>query len=151
MIPISTDTPIQTPWVNYSLVGLNILVFAVTSSTGNDSFSVRLRQFVELVALDSRNPELHQFFTYQFLHAGFAHIAGNMLFLWTFGNPVNSKMGNGPYFFFYLAGGVFAAVGYGFYNDGPDLAVRRCDRRRHHRLPGPLSPAATSPFFTGSS
>lgn len=120
MLPISTDTPIRrTPYVNYALVGLNVAIFLVTG--GAEHAAIRpnslLSRLTEWGVLDSGDPQLYQFFTYQFLHAGWAHVGGNMLFLWTFGNPLNSKMGNGPYLFFYLAGGVFAATGYGFYND----------------------------------
>ena len=57
-------------------------------------------------------PDFFQFITYQFLHAGWAHILGNMWFLYLFGNAVNAKMGNVPYLFFYLAGGVFAGIGF---------------------------------------
>lgn len=119
MIPISTDTPIRrTPWVNYGLVAVNVLIFVFTGGVIHaDRPDHPLHRWVELAVLDGYNPQLYQFFTYQFLHANWAHIVGNMLFLWIFGNPVNAKMGHGPYLFFYLAGGVFAAVGYGFYTD----------------------------------
>ncbi|GMU21429.1 MAG: hypothetical protein AMXMBFR13_15220 [Phycisphaerae bacterium] len=118
--PISTDTPIRrTPWVNYGLILVNVLVFLLTSGVDEPRGQAarQLGRWVELSVLDGSDPQLYQFFTYQFLHANFAHIAGNMLFLWIFGNPVNAKMGHGPYICFYLAGGVFAATGYGFFND----------------------------------
>jgi hypothetical protein len=47
-----------------------------------------------------------------FLHGDFWHLAGNMLFLWVFGNAVNDRLGNVGYLGFYLAGGVLAGVGY---------------------------------------
>ncbi|GMV96339.1 MAG: hypothetical protein AMXMBFR83_07050 [Phycisphaerae bacterium] len=119
MIPISTDTPIRrTPYVNYVLIGLNVVIFLLTGGAeGADGAGGWRNRLVELGTLEGGDPLLYQFFTYQFLHANWAHIGGNMLFLWTFGNPVNAKMGHGPYLFFYLAGGVFAATGYGFYHD----------------------------------
>lgn len=119
MIPISTDTPIRrTPWVNYGIIALNVLIFVVTGGVvKSDDPNNPWHKLVEWAVLDGYNPELHQFFTYQFLHADWGHIVGNMLFLWIFGNPVNAKMGHGPYVFFYLAGGIFAAVGYGYYTD----------------------------------
>jgi membrane associated rhomboid family serine protease len=63
-------------------------------------------------ALSSRQPEVYQFFTYQFLHSGWLHIAGNMLFLYIFGNNVNDKMGHVGYLAFYLAGGIFAGAAF---------------------------------------
>lgn len=120
LFPISTDTPIRrTPWVNYALIAANVFIFMVASVAEHPvSYVGRLmNRWLELGVLDGSDPQLYQFFTYQFIHANFAHIAGNMLFLWIFGNPVNAKMGHGPYAFFYLAGGVFAATGYGYLND----------------------------------
>jgi membrane associated rhomboid family serine protease len=45
-----------------------------------------------------------------FLHAGWTHLLGNMLFLWIFGNNVEDRLGRGPFLAFYLAGGVLAAL-----------------------------------------
>jgi len=124
-IPISTDTSIRrTPRVNYFLIVANIVVFLVPmilhgSARHPTATGAALARWIELGVLDGAEPQLYQFFTYQFLHANFAHIAGNMLFLWIFGNPVNAKMGDGPYLLFYLAGGIFAAAGYCFYNEYP--------------------------------
>ncbi len=67
--------------------------------------------------------KLHQFFTYQFLHGDLWHIVGNMLFLWVFGNSVNSKMGNVAYLMFYLAAGVFAAIGFVATSNNPVLGA----------------------------
>jgi membrane associated rhomboid family serine protease len=47
-------------------------------------------------------------FTSMFMHAGLAHIGGNMLYLWIFGNNVEDRLGHGRYLAFYLVGGVVA-------------------------------------------
>lgn len=119
LLPISTDTPVKrTPWVNYGIIGLNVLIFLLTGGAERASaHPSTLARWANLGVLDGAEPQLYQFFTYQFLHAGWGHLVGNMLFLWIFGNAVNAKMGHGPYLFFYLAGGIFAAAGYGFFND----------------------------------
>lgn len=49
--------------------------------------------------------------THQFIHAGWLHILGNMLYLWIFGDNVEDKMGSGTYLVFYLVAGVVAALG----------------------------------------
>ena len=54
--------------------------------------------------------ELLQVFTSMFLHAGWAHIIGNMLFLWIFGDNVEDRMGHGRYLVFYLLCGLAAAA-----------------------------------------
>ncbi len=118
--PIATDTSIhRTPWVNYGLIAVNALVFLLPiladggPARGAMPGGPTLTQWIEQHgALDGAEPQLYQFITYQFLHGGWGHILGNMLFLWIFGNPVNAKMGHVPYLLFYLAGGVFAATGY---------------------------------------
>jgi membrane associated rhomboid family serine protease len=89
--------------MNYALIAANVLVFAVTSF--NEPWKTQY-------ALHPRLPLLSEFFTYQFLHANIMHIAGNMLFLYIFGNNVNDKMGHIGYLAFYLAGGIMAGLCY---------------------------------------
>ncbi len=49
--------------------------------------------------------------TYQFLHGGWMHLIGNMMFLWVFGNNVEDRLGHGRYLVFYLLCGVLAGLG----------------------------------------
>lgn len=122
LFPIRTDSPIKrTPWVNYALILANVLMYVASYEFGPSPGASRdgepmMREWVQSLVLDGADPALYQFFTYQFLHGSMAHILGNMLFLWVFGNSVNSKMGHLPYVLFYIAGGVFAAFGYGLFN-----------------------------------
>lgn len=121
LFPIRTDSPIKrTPWANYALILANVLIFLSSYDLGpSDSRGPAgdpMRAWAQPLVLDASAPAIHQFFTYQFLHGGKAHLIGNMLFLWVFGNSVNGKMGHLAYVLFYLAGGVFAAVGYGFFS-----------------------------------
>ena len=125
IVPISTDTSSRrTPWVNYALIAANVVVFLVDAQMGGlDGRRTVIGRILDQGPLRASDPLLYQFLSYQFLHANFAHIAGNMLFLWVFGNPVNAKMGHGPYLFFYLAGGVFAATGYAWHHDHPMMGA----------------------------
>ena len=105
----------RTPRVNHWLIGLNGALFLLLSEPLAQAFkavggSALLKLKNELV-LYSAEPSFHQFITYQFLHADVWHLLSNMLFLWVFGNAVNSKMGNWAYLLFYLGGGIFAAWG----------------------------------------
>jgi membrane associated rhomboid family serine protease len=101
--------------MNWALIVANIAVYFVTESHGAaSSFNVASHY-----GLSVRGPELYQFFTYQFLHAGWMHIAGNMLFLYLFGNNVNDKLGHIGYLALYLAGGILSALAF--------LAVQRHD------------------------
>jgi membrane associated rhomboid family serine protease len=89
--------------MNYALIVLNVLAFAATTIEPN---------WGSLFALHPHAPKLFEFFSYQFVHANFMHIAGNMLFLFIFGNNVNDKMGHVGYLAFYLAGGIIAGICY---------------------------------------
>lgn len=123
IIPIRTQSEVrQTPRANYALLALNVLAFVVFDERFIGSAASALRERLGL-AFVSASPELYQFFTYQFLHGDMWHLAGNMLFLWVFGNSVNGKMGDLPYLLFYLAGGVFAAWGFAVSHKGPELLV----------------------------
>ena len=103
-LPLHTDSPLRsTPYMNWLIIGLNVVVFAVTGTNLISGAAY---------ALQPHSLALHQFLTYQFLHANGPHILGNMLFLYIFGNSVNDKMGHLGYLAFYLAGGVIAALCY---------------------------------------
>jgi len=109
MIPIGTDYRMQSrPWVNYALIAVNVLAYLSGLHGASQASIVRIDAWM----LHPENPKLVQFFTCMFLHAGFAHLVGNMVFLWVFGNAVNDKFGHIGYLAFYLAGGVLAGVGY---------------------------------------
>lgn len=121
IIPIRTETSIKgTPWANYALIAANILAYFVFDYSHNRALGQFKNEHLILLA---DWPTLYQFFTYQFLHADPMHLAGNMLFLWVFGNPVCGKMGSVSYLLFYLAGGVFAAWGYAVGATGPMLGA----------------------------
>lgn len=93
--------------MNYGLLAVNIaLYFAGYNGVGANV--LKIGHFL----LQPNAPELYQFVSSVFLHAGFMHLAGNMMFLWVFGNAINDKFGHVGYLAFYLAGGVLAGVGY---------------------------------------
>ncbi len=119
MIPIGDSIPTRrTPVVTRAIIVANIGVFLFELLLGR-----RLDAFVEawgatplLVAHalggDPRVPRdaLVTLITSQFLHAGFLHLGGNMLFLWIFGDNVEDRLGRPLYLLFYLVCGVAAAL-----------------------------------------
>jgi membrane associated rhomboid family serine protease len=111
IIPIRTDRPLRrTPYMNWALIAANFAVFLFQISKnpqdpGNSDF-------VAPLTLQAGDPHLWQYFTYAFLHANWLHIIGNMLFLYIFGNNINDRLGHLGYLAFYLAGAVFAGIGY---------------------------------------
>ncbi len=118
LIPIGTDVrPRRPPIGNWVLIALNVLIFFVTDVL------IAWPGFKSYFTLNASVPSLSQYITYQFLHGDLAHLAGNMLFLWIFGNAVCDRLGNLPYVLFYLAGGVFAGVVFAQFNDNPILGA----------------------------
>jgi membrane associated rhomboid family serine protease len=117
-LPIKTDVPIRhTPVVNYALIAINVLVFIVISQImGRTSSGQRLE---EQLMLWAESPRWYQFLTSMFMHGGWMHLIGNMVFLWVFGNALNSKLGNATYLMFYIACGLAAGAGYVMFENMP--------------------------------
>ncbi|MGF1539181.1 MAG: rhomboid family intramembrane serine protease [Pleurocapsa sp.] len=127
MIPLKDENPIKiTPYVTYILITVNILVFIYELSLNPPQLEVFFHLFavvpVELTAsfngidVHQNVPELATLITSQFLHAGFTHIAFNMLFLWIFGNNIEEQLGRVKYLFFYLACGALAVLAQWFFS-----------------------------------
>ncbi len=121
MFPISDDNPTRiTPYVTYGLLAINIVVFIYELSLAPP----QLERFFQLYAVVPREltasvngipvnqPILEPLtlITSQFLHGGFMHILGNMLFLWIFGNNIEDQLGHVKYLIFYLGCGALAAL-----------------------------------------
>ena len=137
MVPLNDNNPTRiTPYVTYTLIILNIAVFIYELTLNPQQlagffqlFAVVPQQLtgsLEGVAIAQPVPEWWTLFTSQFLHGGFLHVAGNMLFLWIFGNNVEDQLGHIKYLFFYLACGVLAALAQWFFaplSDIPSLGA----------------------------
>jgi membrane associated rhomboid family serine protease len=104
-IPIGDDNPRErTPFVNYSLLAANIAVFFLFT------FPKPRPEILERFALTPSRAEPLAFLTSMFLHANLLHLAGNMLFLWIFGDNVEDRLGHVGYAVFYTACGLAAAA-----------------------------------------
>ncbi|MGA2171509.1 MAG: rhomboid family intramembrane serine protease [Sedimentisphaerales bacterium] len=127
MLPIRTSVrPAKTPYANYALIGVNTIIFFMSYWPHTQPYSQTveaLRPWAEKFMLAPVHPHLWQFVTYAFLHGSFLHIFGNMFFLYIFGNNVNDKLGHFGYLCFYLAGGVFSAVGHILVSSAPVIGA----------------------------
>jgi membrane associated rhomboid family serine protease len=119
MLPIRDENPTRTfPVVNVTLIALNAVVFLIQRLGAPNSaafFSKYGLTPIEITrGLDVGGPTLHPvyltFLTSIFVHAGFAHIIGNMLYLWIFGDNVEDRMGHVRYLVFYLLVGLSASL-----------------------------------------
>jgi len=127
LLPIRTSIrPSRTPYANYAIIAVNTVIFLLTywpQREPRTGIVEVLRPWAEHLMLTPASPHLWQFVTYAFLHGGLLHIFGNMFFLYIFGNNVNDKLGHFGYICFYLAGGVFSAVGHTLLNSNPALGA----------------------------
>ncbi|MCS7287297.1 MAG: rhomboid family intramembrane serine protease [Anaerolineae bacterium] len=113
MIPLADDIPSRRlPVITYLIIAINILVFFFELSLGR-----YLDRFIAIFGLTPWyivNWSSYPFvfitvFTSMFLHAGWIHLFGNMLYLWVFGDNVEDAMGHLRFLFFYLLSGCAAA------------------------------------------
>lgn len=113
MIPIRDEIKThRTPIVNYLLIAINVLVFLWMFLNAG-----RIEQIFYQYALipaklgDGISPgDVSSFLTSMFMHGGWMHLLGNMLYLWIFGDNIEDRLGHIGYLLFYLAGGLAAAI-----------------------------------------
>jgi membrane associated rhomboid family serine protease len=130
VFPLRDDVPTSiTPYITYGLIGANIGIFLYQLTLNQQ----QLQEFFYSAAVvpcqlsgnivgrcpipsPQQLPEWMTLISSQFLHGGFLHIAGNMLFLWIFGNNVEDRLGHIKFLIFYLACGVLAALSQWFFS-----------------------------------
>ena len=117
ILPIRTSIrPRQTPYANYALIVLNVLIYLMQFMADPYTGRPVYRPWVNDWMLIPVQWRYWQFLTYAFLHAHMWHIVGNMFFLYMFGKSVNDKLGHVKYLCFYLAGAIFSGMGHALLN-----------------------------------
>jgi membrane associated rhomboid family serine protease len=141
MFPISDDNSDRhiTPYVNYVFIAINILVFFLLQGMGgNQGFTyafstvpaeiltgqdmITQPSIVNVQGQSFQVPGLQPtpipvyltMITSMFMHGGFAHLGGNMLFLWIFGDNIENRLGHSRYFAFYIICGIIASLAHVF-------------------------------------
>ncbi|MCG2783924.1 MAG: rhomboid family intramembrane serine protease [Anaerolineae bacterium] len=116
MMPIGDDNSTRKtiPLVTYALIVLNALFFFVELS-GGDEFIMQWA-FVPSRFLADPTGDFLTLFTAMFMHAGWVHLGGNMLYLWIFGDNVEDRFGHIPFAIFYLVCGLAATFAQMFFN-----------------------------------
>ncbi len=133
MIPIG-DENIQggpPPLVNWALIALNVVAFLLELSQPSEK---ALQSFITAWGVVPREyssghdiapliplPFWSTLVTSMFLHGGWAHLGGNMLFLWIFGDNLNKVMGQVRYFLFYMVCGLAAGLAHIAFNSGSSM------------------------------
>ena len=157
VMPIGDDNTGRTsrPFVNYALIAANVIVFVLFQGLGtNEKFTFGLSTVPREIATgqDQVTPDRQveepvtgqtvsvpglqptpvsvyvTLLTSMFMHGGIAHLLGNLLFLWIFGDNVEDTLGHGRYLLFYLVCGLFASLAHVFttivlYGPGSEQAM----------------------------
>src|SRR6185436_20805379 len=139
MFPIGDDNSDRTitPYVNYLIIALNVIVFVFLQGlSGDNAFTYSYATVPgeilsghdivtdpsvftdsntgQQYAIPGLGPTLIPVYftliTSMFMHGGVAHIAGNMLYLWIFGDNIENVLGHRRYLFFYLLCGIIASL-----------------------------------------
>jgi membrane associated rhomboid family serine protease len=110
MFPIGDDNSQErtVPVVTYALVGLNGLAFLLELSAGDEA--IENWAFIPANFAADPTANIATIFTAMFMHGGWLHLFGNMLFLWIFGDNVEDHLGHVKFLIFYLLAGVAATL-----------------------------------------
>lgn len=137
LLPIGDDNSDRhlTPYVNYILIAINIIVFVFytneafiytystvpaeiltgTDYAGTRAFPNPITGEIEYITLGhSGLPVYATLLTSMFMHGGWAHLLGNMLYLWICGDNIENDLGHGKYLLFYLLCGILAGLSHVF-------------------------------------
>ena len=126
MMPLGDDNTGRriTPIVTYVLIALNVLVFFLELNNG-EAFIQRWA-FVPRRFLADPAGDFVTLFTAMFMHAGWLHLLGNMLYLWIFGDNVEDRLGHGLFLAFYILCGLaatFAQLAFNMASEVPNLGA----------------------------
>ena len=127
MIPIGDDNSGRTitPYINYLLIAGNIIVFIFYQGMGTNEGFLMSFSAVPAEILHNRDivggglgvtpvPVYSTILTAMFMHGGWGHLLGNMLYLWVFGDNLENVMGHFKYLAFYLLCGILATLAHVF-------------------------------------
>jgi len=111
VIPFKDDNPTRTlPFVTIGFIALNIIIYAAGLFNRSGQHEIIYSYGAVPRKMFSLNPgHFKNIIASMFLHGGFFHVAGNMLYLWIFGNNIEDRLGHGRFVLFYLLCGTIAA------------------------------------------
>ena len=134
MLPIGDDDSDRrfAPFINYVLIAINILVFVFLQGMGgNEKFTYAFstvpaeiltgKDIATGVLEPTPVPVYFTLITSMFMHGGWAHLLGNMLFLWVFGDNIENRIGHIRYLIFYLVCGIIASLSHVFVSGSDSL------------------------------
>lgn len=127
MIPLRDNVKSQTfPLVNYILIAMNVAAFFYQIKINSYGYLEKfIYEYGVVPAALSSDPLAHwtTLISSQFIHGGFAHLIGNMVFLYIFGDNIEDKLGHIGYIFFYILCGSLAALTQVFFTSGSSIPM----------------------------
>jgi membrane associated rhomboid family serine protease len=99
------------PVLTYLFIAINIAVFVFEASLGQQQQSVFVTTYGSIPSEIMVGKDMYTLFTSIFLHGGWMHLIGNMLFLWVFADNIEATVGSFKFFLFYIVGGIIASYG----------------------------------------
>jgi membrane associated rhomboid family serine protease len=126
MFPLGDDNSRRrtVPGITYALIAVNIAIFLLELTFG-DQFIIDW-SFIPVRFFANPFGDFPTLFTSMFLHGGWLHLLGNMLYLWIFGDNVEDSFGHGKFLIFYLfcgLGATFAQAAFNLGSDVPNLGA----------------------------
>lgn len=130
----NTLKSIRFQWVTIAIIAINVIVYFFETMRLDEvaiaGFAIIPRELFDtsLLPIPTEQmgpvrPEQLTLLTYMFFHGDILHLAGNMLFLWVFGDNVEDAMGHIKYLLFYLACGVFGGLVHAWMDPGSDIPL----------------------------
>ncbi len=108
------------PIFSYGFIVLNVVVFIFENQMPQTQMAAFVNEYGSIPNEITQGKDLYTLLTSMFLHAGWMHLIGNMLFLWVFADNIEATVGNIWFFLFYLIGGLAAVGGHIYFNwDSP--------------------------------
>ncbi len=104
------------PLFSYGFIALNVLIFLYEAALSEADLNNFIMEFGSIPFETMNGEDYHTLFTSMFLHGGWMHLIGNMLFLWVFADNIEQIIGNINFLVFYIVGGLAAHAAHIFFN-----------------------------------
>jgi membrane associated rhomboid family serine protease len=109
------------PLFSYLFIALNTAIFIYQVMLPGPELETFVFDYGSVPSEVVQGQQLYSLFTSMFLHGGWMHLLGNMLFLWVFADNIEATIGSGRFLLFYFLGGVIAQVVHIYFNPGSIL------------------------------
>lgn len=96
------------PIIAYGFIVLNVIIYLYEASLGESQLGRFINEYGSVPLETSQGEDLYTLFTSMFLHGGWLHLIGNMLYLWIFADNIEAVVGSTTFLIFYLLGGLAA-------------------------------------------